>query len=105
MARAVVPDTSDLTLRSDGTVTAIQNVLAENAQNAVLLELNEGQAVTAPVQVPFVQPIEEQQKYLLLHGDSDETMESNTPISVHCIGDIGVHYIPAGIHSDWRQQN
>jgi len=51
---AVVPDTSDLTLRSDGTVTAIQNVLAENAQNAVLLELNEGQAVTASVQVPFV---------------------------------------------------
>ncbi|MEO8343068.1 MAG: hypothetical protein ABI536_04540, partial [Gallionella sp.] len=50
---AVVPSQDDLTLRSDGTVVSIRNVIAQNAKNAVLLHVNRDQIATSPVQVPF----------------------------------------------------
>ena len=50
---AVVPSQDDLSLRSDGTVVSIRNVIAQNAKNAVLLHVNRDQIATSPVQVPF----------------------------------------------------
>lgn len=50
---AVVPSQDDLTLRTDGTVAAIQNVIAQNSKNAILLQVNRDQIASVPVQVPF----------------------------------------------------
>jgi len=51
---AVVPSASDLTLRSNGTVANIQNVIAQNSQGAIQMHVYRDQIATAPVQVPFI---------------------------------------------------
>jgi hypothetical protein len=51
---AVVPSPNDLTLRSNGTVANIQNVIAQNSKNAMLLHVYRDQIATSPVQVPFI---------------------------------------------------
>jgi len=51
---AVVPSQNDLTLRSDGTVVNMENVVAQNTKNAILLHVHRDEVVTAPLQVPFI---------------------------------------------------
>ena len=50
---AVVPTQDDLSLRSDGTVIEMRNIVAHNVQNAVKLHVYRDQVANAPVRVPF----------------------------------------------------
>ena len=50
---AVVPSQDDLSLRSDGTVIDMQNVVAHNTQNAIRLHVYRDQVAPTPVRVPF----------------------------------------------------
>ena len=50
---AVVDNQSDITLRSDGTIVELKNLVAENSKQAILMRVSRDTVTTSPVSVDF----------------------------------------------------